>query len=468
MTCKDKELLEHEPSTVLLKKLTVRVVSRQEFARAGRYFDQEHYLGDLPSGRHLLQVVEHEGRWMALLDWGASAHRLEDRDRWIGWTGQQRAERQGLVVMNRRFLVLGRERMPNLASKALALACNHLASHWQGVHGYAPVLAETFTDIEQFHGTCYNAAGWEACGMSKGFSKHRADYYREHGKLKKHWVKKLNRNALTILTAPEVPPKYMPGLNLKTPERDLPLRRSEMESLRSFVMENMKDPRAGNKSFPFASMITFIAMALLAGRSSLAAIHRYGQFFTDAHRRALDWPRKKNAPGRKAPGYTAIRNLLHQLDPDAFAACLSRWLADHQGELPRALALDGKWVRDRLLGVTLSEHDSGAPVAVGYAGVEVRDDTHKRQGEQTVARKLYRERPLEGAVVTADALHNSAPDAKAIVDAGGDYLLQVKQENRHSYRTAEKIAQTTPFLPTPKNPTQVTGASIAARPPFTP
>lgn len=464
MSCNQTELLTYEPGAAVLKELTVRVVQRDEFERAGRLFDEQHYLGNLPSGRHLLQVVEHKGRWMALLDWGPSAHRLSDRDKWIGWTAQQRAERQGLVVMNRRFLVLGQQRMPNLASKALALACRHLCEHWQSLYGYSPVLAETFTDIEQFNGTCYKAAGWEICGTSKGFSRHRADYYQAHDKLKKHWLKRLNRNALTILTAMDVPPKYLAGLNLQTPERDLPLRQPEMLSLRSFLMENMKDPRAGNKSFPFASMITFVAMALLAGRNSLAAIQRYGQFFTDAHRRALDWPLKKNGCGRKAPSYTAVRNLLQKLDPDAFAACVSRWLAAHQGELPRALAVDGKWVRDRLLGITLSEHESGAPVAVGFAGKHIQGDKSKREGEQTVARKLYRECPLEGAVVTADALHNSAPDAKAILDAGGDYLLQVKQENRHSYKTAQKIAQSTPFLPTSRNRTANMDASTAARP----
>jgi len=361
-------------------------------------------------------------------------------------------------VMNRRFLVLGRERMPNLASKALTLACRYLPQHWEQLHGFAPVMAETFTDIEQFEGTCYKAAGWEPCGTSKGFGRHRADYYREHGKLKKHWIKTLNRNARKILTGMDVPPKYLAGLNLQTPERDLPLRQGEMLSLRTFIMENMKDPRRNNRSFPFASMMTFVTMALLAGRNSLAAIHRYGQFFSDAHRRALDWPPKKNATGRKAPSYTAIRNLLRQLDPDAFAECLSRWLAAHEGDLPRALALDGKWIRDRLLSVSLSEHQSGAPVAVGFAKTEGNGDEQKREGEQTVARKLYAQRSLEGAVVTADALHNSAPDARAILDAGADYLLQVKQENRHSYRTAERIAQSTPLFSTATNPTAATDA----------
>jgi len=97
-------------------------------------------------------------------------------------------------------------------------------------------------------------------------------------------------------------------------------------------------------------------------------------------------------------------------------------------------------------------------LAIGFAKTQGSGDERKRQGEQTVARKLYAERSLEGAVVTADALHNSAPDARAILDAGADYILQVKQENRHSYRTAERIAQSNPLFSTSTNPTAPTGA----------
>ena len=456
------DLLKDEPAGYVLKQLTVRVLEQDEYDRAGKLFDNEHYLGDLRTGRHLLQVVEHQRRWLALLDWGASAHKLSDRDEWIGWTSQQRTERQSLVAMNRRFLVLGRQRMPNLASRALALACQNLPGQWELKYGYAPVLAETFTDIEQFEGTCYKAAGWLPCGTTKGFERHRADYYQEHGKLKKHWIKPLNRNARVILTGMDVPVKYRAGLNLQSPERDLPLKVPQVQSLRTYVMENMEDPRAKNRSFPFAAMITFITMALLAGRNSLAAIHRYGQFLSDSQRRALDWPEKKHVRGRKAPSYTAIGNLLQKLNPDDFAKTLSQWLEAHQGELPRALALDGKWIRDRVLSVSLSEHESGAPVAIGFAGTHIKDDEQKREGEQTVARKLYEQSNLNGAVVTADALHNSQPDAQAILNAGADYVLQIKQENRHSYKAAEQIAQGTPFLAIPKNPMAATDASILA------
>ena len=150
-----------DPPVFLLKDLTVRVVQSDEYERAGELLDQEHYLGDLRTGRALLQAIEYQGHWVALLDWGSGALKLADREQWIGWTSQQRAERLKLVAMNRRFLVLGETRMPNLASRSLALALRALPGQWKEKYGYSPVVAETFSDIEQFEGTCYKAAGWQ-------------------------------------------------------------------------------------------------------------------------------------------------------------------------------------------------------------------------------------------------------------------------------------------------------------------
>ncbi len=62
-------------------------------------------------------------------------------------------------------------------------------------HGYRPLMAETFTDIEQFEGTCYKASNWKRLGLTKGFERHRGDYFKKHGRPKKLWIKSLNRNA---------------------------------------------------------------------------------------------------------------------------------------------------------------------------------------------------------------------------------------------------------------------------------
>ena len=69
---------------------------------------------------------------MALLVWGPAALKLADRDHDIGWSDSQRAERIGLIVQNRRFLVLAKTRMPNLASRALAMADNAIPPRGTG------------------------------------------------------------------------------------------------------------------------------------------------------------------------------------------------------------------------------------------------------------------------------------------------------------------------------------------------
>jgi hypothetical protein len=462
------EVFTDDPPVSLLKSLTVRALEPHEYQRAGEQLDREHYLGDVPQGRQLLQAVEYKGQWVALLDWGPATWKLADRDEWIGWTPQQRAERLSLVALNRRFLVLGKTRLPNLASRSLALALKALPQHWEQAHGYKPALAETFSDIESYAGTCYKVSNWIACGQTKGFGRHRIDYFRKHGRPKKLWLKTLNRNARRILTAMDLPPAYRKALHPDTPERDLPLKKAQLQSLGEFLRKNFTDPRRANRTFPCWSLLVFMAMALFAGRDNLAAVHRYGQFLTQAQRGWLGFGRKKGSAFRKAPSYTALRNLLIQIDPHQLADCLNQWLQAHAGTLPRALAVDGKWIRDRALSLCLSDHQTGAPVAMGFAKEKTKSDDEqskddfKREGEQTIALRLYAATNLQNATITGDALNNNKAQARAALKGGGDYFFQLKNENRHAHKAAVQKSKATPLLPTQKSLTPTTDAATSA------
>ena len=177
-------------------------------------------------------------------------------------------------------------------------------------------------------------------------------------------------------------------------------------------------------------------------------IQHYGQFLTHTQRVWLSWPRKKKGRSRGAPSYSALYNLLQKIDPHQFSAALSEWLQSHHGTLPRALALDGKYVRDQVLTVCLSEHESGAPVAIGIAEEKPRSEENKKEGELSVARRLYEETNLQEALITGDALHCNKKDARTIVGKGGDYLLQLKGEKRKALKHARTVAQGPPLLPT--------------------
>jgi hypothetical protein len=432
----------NEPGTVVLGELEVRPALPEEMQRVGTLLKDEHYLGaGRQVGRSLVQIVHHRERWAAILIWGPAAMKLIDRDEWIGWTQRQRAERLGLIVQNRRFLVLAETRMPNLASRAMGLALRHLPGHWQQKHGYHPLLAETFTDIESFEGTCYKASNWEPCGLTKGFERsHRADFYREHKRPKKLWIKTLSRNTRVILCGMDLPAAYQPGCCLQTAERALPLKKVHVESLRE-VLRNVPDPRARNRSWPISTLLTLTCIGLLAGRRNLASIHRYGQFLTQQQRGWLNFPPNlKGRPGRRAPSYKALYNLLGLLDTNTLADTLNTWLAAHHGTLPRALALDGKYIRDLLLTLALSEHESGAPVAVTIASKAPKSEASKTEGELTAAKRLYQNVGLRNAVITGDALHCERENMQLVIENDGDFLFQLKGNQPTALAEAERIA----------------------------
>ena len=116
------------------------------------------------------------------------------------------------------------------------------------------------------------------------------------------------------------------------------------------------------------------------------------------------------------------------------------------------------------MSLCLSEHETGAPIAVGFAAEVSKTDENKREGEQTVALELYGKTNLEGAIITGDALNNNKAQARAILNSGGDYCLQLKNENRHAYQAAQRSAEkAAPLLPTLKSPTQPMDASTSAQ-----
>jgi hypothetical protein len=90
------------------------------------------------------------------------------RDRWIGWSGEQRADRLGLVANNTRFLILPWVRVPHLASHLLGRVAARLPADWQQKYGHPIYLLESFVEPSRFAGTCYRAAGWVPVGLTSG------------------------------------------------------------------------------------------------------------------------------------------------------------------------------------------------------------------------------------------------------------------------------------------------------------
>jgi hypothetical protein len=425
--------------------LAIRVAGEQEHKHIDQLLEDRHPQA-APSrvGHELRLVIEQDGVWVGVMVWTSACQRLQDRDEWIGWTHAQRSQRLKLLVQLRRYLLLHESgTRPNLASEALAAATRVLPGLWRDRFGFEPLLAESFSDIEAHAGTCYRAAGWQPAGLSKGYAKHRGDLYSFHGRPKKLWLRPLRKQAANWLRAPRLPERYEAGATAAA-HGQMPLKSAQMTSLAE-ALRATPDPRARNRVYPLGALLSVAAMALLSGARDIAQIHRFSWRLLPVHRAALGFRRHPGKKSFRMPGYSVYRDVLAALDLDAFADVLSTWLAAQRGNLPTALALDGKMIRDTIGVLSLVDVDTGVPVMLRVITQKEGDSRHceKCAGREAVAALP----DGQGMLISGDALHTDKTMAGLAVDNGGDYLLQVKGNQPALKACLARKTAASPFLP---------------------
>ena len=131
------------------------------------------------------------------------------------------------------------------------------------------------------------------------------------------------------------------------------------------------------------------------------------------------------------PSHDSFSRLLRMLDPVPFAAALARFAADWakalEAEGVRQIAIDGKALRrtfskaselSPLHLVNAFSPESG--VVLGQVAVD------GKSNEITALPALLEMLDIEGAVVTADAMHTQRDAAELTAGKGGDYVLALK------------------------------------------
>ena len=393
------------------QNLEIRVATTElEISQLREVLNTQHYLkAGRPAGHVLWQGVcqtateDGAPSLCAVLCWAGAALRLKDRDEWIDWDPLTRANRLALVVQLRRFLVLEENRKPNLATRCMGLAMRRLPEQWEVLHGFRPLLAESFSDPQTHQGTIYKASNWTPLGFTKGFKRHRADFYQDDEHPKKLWIKTLHPKAQQLLASPgELPKVHAKGVREATAGARCALNCGQLRSL-SDAFENVPDPRDPLKCrHRLRAMLTLIVHGLLCGAPDVKAIWRRAGPLNEQQRRAVGLTWRDKSGRLTMPGYDAINDVVNAIDPDKLAAALNNWLVANHDNLPQSLAIDGKDLGHKLGAiVTLCRHDDGRPVLMeSYSG-------NKDDCELPVAQKLLADNAgvLLNAVITGDALH---------------------------------------------------------------
>lgn len=406
-----------------LEDVIVRPIQFAERRPWQHLMAQYHYLGFQNTvGEAIRYVATLGSHWVALLAWAAAAFKSRHREAWIGWDEALKWRRLHLVANNVRFLILPGIQRKNLASKVLALNLQRLSDDWQHHYGHPIVLAETFIDLARFAGTCYRAAGWIPLGETRGFGKRRHGYC-SHGHPKTLFVRPLRPDAAQLLSAPFAPPRF-PHSPKKENVPMLDVNRLPLEGEGGLLelLRTLPDPRKRRGvRHPLVCIVAIATCACLAGARSFEAMAQWAQ---ELSRDAL-----KRLGGKRPtpPSEKCLRLTLQRLDAVALDRQLGAWLARHTLRPGKAIAVDGKTLRGahegpqpapRLLSAVL--HQEGIVIAQQPVG----DETN----EIPCLQPLLDGVPLEGVVVTADALHTQTETARYLVeDKHADYVFPVKE-----------------------------------------
>lgn len=155
-----------------LLPLQIRVVAprQPDYSLFQWYLARHHYLSyGGPVGENIGYVIRScAGVDLACLLLGAAAWKCAPRDRWIGWSAEQRVAGLPFIANNSRFLILPWIRVRHLASHILSQIATRVDADWQRRYCHRIHLLETFVQQDRFRGTCYKAANWISVGQTTG------------------------------------------------------------------------------------------------------------------------------------------------------------------------------------------------------------------------------------------------------------------------------------------------------------
>ena len=190
------------------------------------------------------------------------------------------------------------------------------------------------------------------------------------------------------------------------------------------ALKAVPDHRGPNAFHPLESILALAVCAMLCGRTSVLAISGWGKTYGPRLSRVLGFRRPY------APCNSTFHNTFRGLDAAAFEKALTKWLASTPpGKAlaaleavvgKEALAVDGKVLR--------GSHDGEVPaialvaVFLHRAGQVVDQEEVPNGNELQAVKTVLKRVPLEGRIVTGDALQTQRDVTQIILKKKGTTL----------------------------------------------
>ena len=202
------------------------------------------------------------------------------------------------------------------------------------------------------------------------------------------------------------------------------------------VLEGVADPRdRRGVRHALTAVLCLAVVGVLAGCRTLGAMREHVADLEPADLGALGLEE-----GRALPSESTIRRVLQRVNADDLDARVSSWLRTRVGAIGgrRVIAVDGKTMRGARGAGERAPHllaalDQAGGVVVGQRRVA------DKSNEIPALRDLLEPLDLDGAVITADAMHTQRGTAAWIISRGAHYVLTVKGNQPGLKRELERL-----------------------------
>ena len=185
---------------------------------------------------------------------------------------------------------------------------------------------------------------------------------------------------------------------------------------------DMPDPRKRNITHRFTDVLCIALFAVICGADDWVAVTAYGLA-------KLEWLKTFLDLAHGIPSHDTFGRIFARMDPDAMERCFRSWMESlvslSGGKL---VAIDGKSLRrsfDHAWDKSGMAHMVSA-FARANKLVFAQTKTNGKGQELSAIEKLLDLLDLEGAVVSIDAIGTQKGIATKILEAGANYVLQVK------------------------------------------
>jgi predicted transposase YbfD/YdcC len=188
---------------------------------------------------------------------------------------------------------------------------------------------------------------------------------------------------------------------------------------------DLTDPRRRPVTYPLINIVTVAICAVICGADDFVAIAKFGRAKRKWLSRFLDL-------SSGIPSHDRFNHVLATIKPAEFEACLLSWItALHEITDGQVVAIDGKTLRRSFDAATSKSaiHMVSAWATANHIsrGQVVVDE---KSNEITAIPKLLAMLEIAGSLVTIDAMGCQTEIAQTIIDAGADYVLAVKDNQK--------------------------------------